>query len=222
MGEEFVRRIMVLGDVPSLGPVIVFDDMEFLLKWTKSGTGGDSLLEKSATVAYNKDASLHLKTRTTNGVEGDAEVASRVLYQRSGKRYAFECIWMPDAAAGAKETIFEADIYDGALLHQVALKYDKVNDKWLYFAAGPAFTDVPGGAQSLQTGTWHRLRFEFDEASGLMRKMESDALLVDMSTLSYYSTASVVAVRLHCKITVVAGATPPGEVYVDDVLVMEI
>jgi hypothetical protein len=222
MGKEYIREVMVLGSVPSLGRVILFDDMEDLLKWDKSGTGGDDTLEKSQTEVYNRDYALHAKTRVTNPLEDDYVVATRKLFQRPGKRYRLELSFFTDAGNSVDLYRFECEIYDGTYLHQVAVRYDAGNDKWQYFSSGAAWTDVTDGAQGLADNRWHHMLFEFDEANGEFIRIVSDSLEMDMSGISYRKSANAGAVAFDVNLRITANTAPPGEVYYDDVLVMEI
>lgn len=222
MGEESIRRIMVLGSVPSLGPVVLFDNIEDLLKWTKADGVGDSVLEKSQTLVYNGDQALHIKSRTTGAAENDEVYAQRELYQRPGQRYRFECFFAIDEDEQAKYVDFLIYVFDGTLQHVVSVRHDPVNHKWQYLNPGATLTDIPGGAQHLQRDTYHRLLLEWDAVSKEYIKFVCDALEQDLSGTAYYSGSDPAAVRMLLKIGLTAGGTPPGELYFDDVLVMEI
>jgi hypothetical protein len=222
MGEEFIRRVMILGSVPSLGPVVLFDDMEGLLKWAKADGAGDSVIEKSGTVAYNGSYSLHFKSRTTGATAGDVIAAYRKVHQRPGKRYRLELLWMPDSATGVTFTSFEVQIFDGVNVSLVRLRWDIVLAKWQYWNSAGAWADVTGGAQNLQVNQFHRLAFEWDQNSGKYLGMVSDALEVDLSALDFQQSASAGAQEFDFRVSLIAGSIPPGEVYLDDVLVIEI
>lgn len=222
MGDEYIRRIMVLGSVPTLGPVMMFDDMEDLFKWTEGGNLGDSTFEKSATVAYNGSACLHMKSRTTNLASADVIAAERTLYERPGKRYRFEMLWRWEVTANCEKMTVRSKVYDGSDVHYVYLLYQVQLGKWKYTNSAGADIDVPGGAQSLNVGTFHRLLLEWDQNLQKFVRMISDGMEIDMSTLSYQKSTSGAAQRHHLAIELAVLAAAPVEGYVDDVLVMEI
>lgn len=222
MGEEFIRRIMVLGEVPLLGPVILFDDIEGLFKWSKTGTGADYVVEKDAAVAYNGSACLHLKTRVTGAAENDFAQAARYHFQRPGKRYRLECIFQIKVRADCKYVFFCGEIYDGSVGHFCGIRYDSQNGKWQYRTGLTAYTDVPGGSQNLIEGRWHRFLVEYDEHKKEFVRLIADSLEVPLAGKSYYSAASATAIHQTTWVEVVAQSTTPPEVYVDDVLVMEV
>lgn len=222
MGDEYIRRIMVLGEVPSLGPVMLFDDMEDLLKWTKGGTGGDSVLEKSTTVAFNKLASLHIKTRATNPVIGDEEYGYRRVYQRPGKRYRLECLFRFVSKTLVDSVTFEARIFDGTLLHGIGVKFYPPEEKWAYRTGLATYTDFPGGGQDLHPDSWHRCSVEFDQASKKITRFVCDNLELSGLSLSYYTAADPSGLRLALYLSVKTETGAAAEIYVDDLLLMEI
>lgn len=222
MGEEYVRRIMVLGEVPSLGPVLLHDDMEDLLKWVEAGTGGDTVFEKIATVAYNGSASLHMKTRTTGATEGDETTGYRDTFRRPGKRYRLECLFRPDASAQSGYVLFSVAVFDGTTQHNPYIRWDEVNAKWQYRDGADSWADISDGDQNMVEDQFHRFLMEWDENSGKFIRFSCDGLEVDMSAISYYAPASAAEEVLRVDLGLMAGATPPGEVYFDECLIMEI
>lgn len=222
MGEEFLRRIMVLGSVPSLGPVVLFDDMEDLLKWVETGTGGDSVFEKSATVAYNKAASLHMKSRTTDAAEDDTVTANRYCYARPGNRYRFEVIYTTENVAACKSLDFRIQYYDGTNLHDVLVRYNSSLAKWQYMNTGGTFSDFSGGTQQLDQDAWHRVLFEVDLDSGEITRLVSDGLELSGLELGIYESASATAQHVVVSMTGTTAGGAACEHYFDDLLVMEI
>lgn len=222
MGKEYEREMAVLGLVAHLGPVVLYDDMEDLLKWTEAGTGGDTVFEKITTVAYNGSACLHMKTRTTTATEGDGIYGRRDSFQRPGQRCRFECLFRPDAAAQNGLVYFQMVIYDGTNVHSLKMAWKGVLKKWQYNNAVNTMTDVPGGGQGLGLDEFHRFMMEWDENSGRYIRFVCDGLEVDMSELSFYKTADASGQGMHVDVGMLAGVSPPGEVYFDDILVMEI
>lgn len=222
MGKEYEREITVQGSVPNLGPVLLFDDIEDLLKWVEAGTGGDSVFEKIATVAYNGSACLHMKSRTTNAAEDDEISGYRDTIMRPGKRYRMECLFRPDASAQSKLVFFRALLYDGTNSHNAQVRWDEVNTKWQYLNSVAGWTDVPGGSQDLVADQFHRFLLEWDLSSGKYIRFVCDGLEVDLSGVSFYVTADASATIMRLDVGMFAGAAPPGELYFDDVLVLEI
>jgi len=222
MGEEYVRRLMVLGSVPSLGPVIMFDDIEDLFKWIEGGTGGDTVFEKSTTKAYNGSACLHMKTRTTEAVIGDTICATRYGVQRPGKRYRLELMWTHVSSLLVGSLSFNVMLHDGVNNHHAKLSYDAENDKWRYYGTDGGYHDVPGGAQNLDEDSWHRLVMEFDQNKQEYIKMISDGLEIPLTGIKYYQLGGGSLVQLRVQFEIWALTAAACESYFDDVLLLEI
>ena len=221
MGEEYVRQILLLGYVPTLGPVVLYDDMEGLLKWTKEDGVGDSVFEKNATVAYNGSYSLHMKTRTTTATAGDLISGYRSTFQRTGGRYRIEFLMRIDASASAASTWVKVLIANGVDGKTWKISYDEVNAKWQYFEKTSGLIDIPGGGQSLVADQFHRVMFEIDENKREYISFTCDGLYVDMRGFLCDVVAGAAPVNMKVSFGLVAGAAPPGELYIEDVLVME-
>lgn len=222
MGDEYIRQIMVLGSVPAYGPVILWDNFESLLKWSKVGTGADYVVALVTTKAYNGGACLHVKTRTTGAAADDVVNAYRYTFRRPGLRYRVECVYEFLAEAALKFLDFEFLSEDGAYLHHLQVAYDPQNHKWQYRSGVATWTDIPGSSQNLAEGAWHRVMFEVDESSGYITKLVSDGLEVSRLELAYYKVANVAPVYAQVLLGLTSVAATPPEAWFDDVLVMEI
>lgn len=221
MGEEYKREIVVMGSVPTLGPVDLYDDMEGVLKWTGDGDGADWTVEKLSTDAFNGNACLHLKTRTTSPAADDGVTAKRSFYQRPGKRYRMEMIWKHGSLATSEWVRFQFLIDDGVDEHIGGVMCSVQAERWYYirYDGGTALLDDPPILP--QALMWHRMAFTFDENTGLYGQLTADGQVVDMSDLKYFKTG--VSVPTKAEVTVgisSAGATPP-DMYVDDLLILE-
>lgn len=222
MGKEYVREMAVVGSVPSLGPVIVFDDMEDLLKWAQVGDLGDDVFEKSAAVAFNGSASLHMKTRTTASAEDDETSGQRILFERPGKRYRLECIFQSVNNPNTKSIWFKVELCDGALRHRIQLLWTVVGNEWKLRNTGNTFTTIVSANQLLLDTGWHRVVLEFDQAKKEYLRMICDDMEKDLSGTGYYTGAEVAEKWLDVQVGVIAGALGPAEGYFDDVLLLEI
>ena len=186
MGEEYVRRLMILGSVPNLGPVILYDDMEGYFKWVVGGTVGDRVCEKDATECYNDSNSLRIVSRATGATEGDLISAARNTYQRAGQRYRLELLHRETGDNDAKLVRFYVYVSDGTHTHYIDVRYDAVNHKWQYKDTAGDWQDVSGGSQNLHPTGWHRLLLEWDESTQKYIRLVSDGLEVEQVRMKQY------------------------------------
>lgn len=222
MGKEYVRQIMVLGEVPTMGPVVLYDNMEDVFKWTITGNTGDFAGTKDTATMYNGGASMKLLTRVTDAAADDYVQALRTSFQRPGQRYAIECIWRPESATLISWVTFEFNILDGAYRHQGAIICDVEGGRWYYRRSDGGEVELTDLTTGMAHQAWHRLRLEFDESLGKYIKVIADGKEVDMSALAYQKVGNISPVKFEWFVKVVTVTTIAAEVYVDDVLIMEI
>lgn len=222
MGKEYLRDTTVIGEVPSLGPVVLYDNMEDLFKWVEEGIMGDSVFEKDITEAYNGNACLHEKSRTTGASVGDIIEAKRIIYQRPGRRYRFECIWKVVDFACCDMLGFNVISRDGATETQMHLWYDPSLETWRYSNPAGAIVDIPNSHQILSENRWHRVLVEWDEANAKYIKMISDSMEVDMSALGLRMPPDLTALVSWVWLYLRTVGAAPVEGYFDDVLLLEI
>lgn len=222
MGEEFIRRIMVLGSVPSLGPVMLFDNLEDLFKWSAGGTGADYVVEKSTTVAYNGSACLHMKTRATGAAAGDVVNSFRDLFQRPGKRYRLEFLMRFEVEAATRYLTWYGTIWDGATKHEISVRHDVVNMLWQYLGSDGSYHNISGSSQRLNNIAWHRVCLSFDEYSKTYVSLISDGLVMSLDGVAYLSSANTDPVRFRSLVEETANSSARPDCYFDDFLVMEI
>lgn len=79
MGKENRRSILAGGQVPISPPVLLHDDFEGALHWTKAGTGAGYQAAIVNTSSYNGSNSLAITTRVAGASAGDYCKASRAF-----------------------------------------------------------------------------------------------------------------------------------------------
>jgi len=212
----------VIGNIPSQGAVLLFDDIEDLLKWTISGDGADYAGTKDTSVAFNKDASLKLITKATTPAVGDKVTALRDMPVPSSKRIEVTCFFRFDVQADTDLVQFELTYFDNTNQHVVRLVYDPVGEKWRYYNSSASTVDVTGGAQALLAGSFHRLRFIVDFSTDEYILLECDDLTVDMTGTACYTTAETTNKILRFAIRIQNELTNRAIAYFDDILVKEV
>jgi hypothetical protein len=221
MGLEYTRQLMILGQVPSFGPVILWDDFESLFKWAGAGEGAE-VCEKLSTDAYNGTACLHMETRTVGAAANDKVTATRKVHQRPGKRYRVEFLFKITVRANCLNFGVEFKINDGVDAHYIGLRYAGSLDKWEYQNEGATYSDVPGGGMALANAGWHRVSLDFDEHSKKYINMVCDGIEIDLTGILYGTVVDGDPVGANCQLKGESVAATPPVMYVDDFLFMEI
>jgi len=221
MGKPYIRQVEVIGLVERLGRVLLFDDLEDLFKFDSAGTGTDWVVEKSTTVAFDKNASLHMITKATSPAAGDYVIAWRRFPVPYGKKISLECLFRFETLTNEDKVIFMLEWYSETGFIRAMVRYDPIEQKWSYEASDGTFKDVPNGSQKLHNETFHRMRLiaDFDKMEYIY--LQCNDLLIDMSGIGMYYAAGAYTSRIAVKFRVNAETAARAEIYIDDVLVKE-
>jgi len=221
MGKPYVRQVEVVGLVERLGTIILFDDFEDLFKWDTSGTGTDWIAEKSTLVAYNGDASLHLKTKATTPTAGDKVRAARATYVPIGKKVSLECFFRFETQTNEDYLCWVMRFYDGSIMHEGMIRYLPPENKWQYLNSANVWTDVPGGAQTLREARFHRLKWMIDFDKNEYVMLQSDDLIIDLTGTKSRTVTSTVESYLAAMLEISAETAAQAEAYMDDFFLKE-
>lgn len=222
MGEEYKRDISIVGMIPTLGPIVLFDDMEGLLKWDKDGTGTGYDVTKDDTVAYYGNSCLKMVTRAATPGVNDQVQAKRRLYQMPPGRYRVEMIFMcPDWSKVGKIEVY-SQAWTAVGTWVAAMQYDGSTNKWMYNDSGGEFAEVPGGSQNLKcANAWHRMAFEYDRIKGEYIRLTSDSLEIDLRGVGMYTDGGA-AEEHRIWIIGYTAIAAQATLYLDNVLVKTI
>jgi len=221
MGQPYVREVQVTGLIEKLGRVQFADDLEDLFKWRGTGTGVDWVVEKSTTVAFTGNASLHVKTKATTPAPGDNVFAAFDMGLPYSKQLSAELVWKVVKNADTDAVYFRFTLYDGTTAKYAILRWLPPEGKWQYYAPDATYKDVPGGEQRLFENRFHRLKMKVDFEKNRYINLRSDDKMFDLSDLSFYVTASTVDTTMNFIVGVVNETTNRAEGYFDEVVCLE-
>lgn len=221
MGEEYRRQVVVLGSVPALGPVALYDNLEGTFKWIAGGTAGDGVVERLAGAAFNDSYGLHCKSRVTSAAAGDTVFGLRYFPPRSSLKYRLDALF--ELVDSTKFSFLDFLIYldDGVNFWKAGLYYDAFNNLWKYFNSAGGWSEISGGAQTLITAAWNRIELELDTRTGKYVSMACNGLVVDLTALSMQTGATSGAAQGWVSIDGATVGAAACEFYVDDVLILE-
>lgn len=222
MSQEYTRRISTLGNVPSHGPFIFFDDFESTLKWSKYEGEGDSIFELDPTISYSKNQSLHLKTRTENAAESDIIGAKILLYMSPSKKLNQAIHFKSPDFTKLSHLQFWFTLFDGSHQHYATLQLRPADPKWQYRTDEVFMEDIPDSAFLPLDDAWHRLQLQADLNTNKYISMIFDNHLFDLSGLSYYHTTSDILTHFDITIEIHTAGASPCELHIDDFLLHEL
>jgi len=221
MGKPYVRQVEVIGLVEQLGTVLLFDDIEDLLKWMGYGTGTDWVVEKSTTEAFSGSASLHLKTRITTPAAGDYVAATRRFALSIGKKLSVELRLRYVSKALVDRIMIGFGHYDGAMYRRGWIGFYPPEGKWMYFTSGGVMEDIPGAVQRLHEDGWHRVKLVMDFEKSEYVSFQCNELVIDMTGKPIRVTPDTRDSFTMVVIEVWTETAAQAESYFDDILCKE-
>ena len=221
MSKEYTRRFSSIGNIPSHGPFIFFDDFEDLLKWTKYEGTGDSIFELDPTVAYSKNQSLYMKTRTTGAAVDDIIGAIIETYMLPTLELNASIHFQYPNITKVKRIAFLFTFYDGTRKHIPEIHFFPNTPIWQYKGLDGDMHNIPDSAYSLRHGVFHRIQ--------LLSNLNTDkyiALIIDnhyhnLSAYDIYNSPFAQFIYINLLISVTTFDTSPAELYIDDFLLYE-
>lgn len=222
MSKEYTRLFSSIGSVPSHGPFIFHDDFENILKWTKHYGGGDDIFELDPSMAYSKNQSLILKTRTTGAAIDDTigAIINHYLLPSIKLNTSIHLRW-PETAKIRSITFFYT-FYDGINLHKPRVKYDINTPLAYYHDASDNPQAIPDSAFLLGQNVWHRFQLLVDLNTGKYIAFIIDNHHLNLSAYGIYTTTNPTAITLKLELSISAIQNLPCQIYLDDYLCYEL
>lgn len=161
MGKEYIRDISVIGQVPSFGNIIYYDDFEHNLSWTSGGTGTE-IVKRDPDVYFSSSASCYMKPRTAAAAEDDLVIINQYAHIHNNKRFTFECFFKIDVPDDTKYMQFNLTYNDGSNDYAAYIRYDSANTKWQYYNSASQWADISGADVALGSDYWNHLSISLD------------------------------------------------------------
>jgi len=221
MGKPYVRQVEVVGLVEQLGTVLLFDDIEDLLKWEGSGTGTDWVIEKDMTEAFSGNASLHLQTRATTPAIGDYIHAERKFALSTGKKLSVEFRFKYVSKTLVDRIVVGFGYFDGSYYHRGFVYFYPPERKWGYLKSDGTTADIPGASQKLHERAWHRVKLILDFEKDEYALFQCNDLVVDMSGTALRVTSNTTDAYTFVVFEVWTETAAQAESYFDDVFCKE-
>ncbi len=222
MSKEYTRFMSILGSVPAHGPLIYFDDFENLLKWSKYSGEGDSIFELDPTVAYSKNQSLHMKTRTTDATTGDSIGARGYFYMSPSKKLEQAIRLKSPDWDKIGSLSFYFNFQDGAHFHYCSLLYRPDLPIWKYRHFDKLDYEIPNSDLTPLALAWHHLSLKANFNTNKYISMAFDNHLFDLSAQPYDYYTSTTPINFNIAIIMLTAGDSPAELYIDDFLLREL
>ncbi len=218
MGEEFVRRVSVVGNVPQSGDVIIADDFESTFRWTSAGDGNGAA-SKSSTESFSLANAMKFISDTGTPAADQKVEASRFIYLPPARK--IQCavnFWSADL--DTLKTLFcEIIWYDKTNKHTAKITYDP-QDFQTYLNQTGGNLAIANSARQLRASTWHRMAFQIDFLTGKYISAIMDAQKFDVSALNFPVSSSSINSSLFFQIRMVINTAASQIAFFDDFLIL--
>lgn len=224
MGEEYQRKIYVVGQTVLGGPVILADGIEDRMNWGKSGTGADFDVTRDTTGSCSGAAQMKMVSRVTDPAEGDHVAAQLSTHFGVTRKVLFDCRFRFQSKVNTRGLTFCLHYYGPLGQKDSYLRYAPSEARWEYYEPGEGQYDpIPGGGYELQQGAWHRVRFEIDFSGLTYGYLMADSVLMDISDLVLnYPDDTPMAEYTRVEFVALTATANQITVFIDDVLLLEV
>lgn len=109
----------------------------------------------------------------------------------------------------------QMQIYDGAKYHEAYIRYDRGDNELDYSDSERAWQSLAAQKFHLSDGYWHGLKLVVDKATDKYVRALAGSTEHDMSALDMYNTASAVAQRLLCSVSLYSNSGDNDYAWID-------
>ncbi len=222
MSKEYIRPTVILGQLPIAGQIVLTENFENLLNWTKIDGEGDSIFELDPTIAKQGKQSLHLKTRTTGTDTGDIIGAQRLLHLLPAKVMSFLFSFLTPDYTKINDITLQFLWNDYVTVHTASFMFRPNTPDWRYYGSDDQFHDIPNLAIELYQDAWHLINLKINLAADLYISHQVDHLTADLTGVAVHTTTPSPASYLKTLIQFSTIGAAPAELYLDDILIHEI
>ncbi|MBA7538213.1 hypothetical protein ES705_30487 [subsurface metagenome] len=221
MSREYTRRVSILGNIPVLGPVTLFDEFDDPIKWTKGGPGGDFIFEHDPNYSFNGRQSLHMKTRTTDSTANDIITATRYVHIPPTSKILTAFLFSTPDRSKIDFLSLELTYDNGITAYISRLVFLPLTPTWQYNNSAGVNTNIPESTRPLKDSTWHRIAFATDFLNNKHIHALINRDLFDLSSLDLSTGAGLNEECLYISLNLKNIGANPSEIYIDTILSTE-
>jgi len=208
--------------------IIYLDD--FNSSTLKYDGAGGSLLRHTTNRVYEGDSCLEMQT---GAAAGNSSYYLRMIGFPGLSKMAVQLRWKPWCTNAVDLRSFKVrlEVYDGSYERGAEVGYSHylngvAQKKWQYWAGVGSYPDISGGAEDILIenllGFWNFLRFVVDFETDKYVSLETNRLLLNMSTLSILKVADTLTPQIRLYIEEYTDVAAVSKVLVDCLCVSDL
>lgn len=175
MREDGLRTCFTLGKLTTKGGVLLYDDMEGVLKWESSSLWSPAGVMRASAHAYHGNYGIGVsKSRRTNGSEWFH--VARTFVRRAVTGF-FEVSALYRLSAGSPTSGYRLLIHEHKenVWRAAGIQWTIPDGKFKYLDSDGIWVNVPGSPPGLNDDGWHRLWFRVEFERGIYLAAGADS-----------------------------------------------
>lgn len=221
MGQEYIRNSLNFGGIDKGSGVLLFDDCETTLNWSKSGTGGDDVCEISDTKSHFQSKSLHIKTRTTDAADNDyIKITKMCPISKTGIVTARCFINFPDIS-NVEKFIFNFTFGNTINRYEANFSYRPNVPDFNYYNAAGTETDINELKFNAIDNAWLLFEASFDILNNVYNSVSINNIKKELTDIPLYDKGAYALFYASFSFWLYATAEAPAEAYIDNISLRE-
>jgi len=220
MGEEYTRRVTVVGSLPVEGSLIFHDDFESTFRWA-SAAEGNGAATKSATRSRSKANSMKLTTDSGTPASGQTCEGKIQLALPPSQRVQCVAYFRIDTLTSFATLTQRLEFFDGVNKLSAGIRMDVTNEILQSRSAG-GWANITGSDIDINTGGWNRFAFTIDYQTSKYISADINHLRLDLSAVELVSSASAVAGKLDYFFGITNDGANQITAYIDDGILLQL
>lgn len=195
--------------------VLCMDDCVGAMNWTKSGTGGDDLLEHAAAAAFFGATGLHLKTRTTDAAQNDSIVAQKNFDFPASGLLVYRAKLNSPSLAAANSISLQTNACAADTLNSFSLNYNPAGPALYYIASGGNPIELTGANIEITDNQWQTIEIVLNLLTMTAISVTWCGHTYDLSGVGMFIGIPDSATYTQLRISLITTAAAPAELYAD-------
>jgi hypothetical protein len=220
MPQEFPTTLDVKSQAAQYSrDVMLFDDFEGRFRWTKSGTGGDDVLDEFNNASFAGEKGMRIQTRATNPAEDDYTTAEAdCCLTEASNCYARARVHFVSPTTG-KDCYIVVDWSDGTRNYKAGLKLDDDASKIYYWNSSGAWEEITGVTYDVNDDAFQWMQVALDLANKKYLGVKCGQEAESLASIDVQNVGAETERYMHIQITITADGAAQASLYVDCVYV---
>jgi hypothetical protein len=221
MGQEFFQSRIVESSFGFGRGILLLEDCEGYIQWSKSGTGGDDILTMSNVAAFRGSYGMRLKTRTTGAAAGDEIFASRCLGWPESGRLVYRARIRPVGDAAIASVGLQLAVGNGVRIHLAGLAYYPNTGEVKYVDDTGGWVAIAALGQLILDIEWVSVEIVLDVLTFAYVSVCCNGLRASLAGVGMYDSGASTRRYVNPGVQVLTAGAAPAEAYADDFYVGE-